>query len=584
MTKTAYLRRRAQHTLGAGFLASSLLTASAASAALPAALDRVPTDALAVVVSPSVDRLDKNAAALLTAIEMPTVTSPAQLLSVVGLSRGVDTAKPVALVLMAGNMGGDVPPALLLLPVSDYAAVASSLSASDTTGALTGGTAAGEAVFIKKLDGGYAAVSPMRSILEGYSGEGGMLAAHEKALGAMGVNVVENSDAALIANIPALAPMLEPGMEQLKGQLGAMTMMQGGMAQGLNDSPLDMAMQNFVRDGKVGVLGLKASGMGLTASLAATFKEGSELAKIFQGGGDSTPLLKKLPDVPFLFAYAVDLSSPTARTIIGNTNNIRETTGQAMPAVTPGMAAFIDNLSGQSGMIMPNPAGLMGGLLARGVSYYASPTPDALVSQFNTIVTDLNGKTINGQSFSGVFNADSTKIGSQTVSGYSLRMKAAPGSMAAGLEGAMYGPTGGPSGFVAKTGSGVIVTTTPDQSVMSITLAAAEGKNALGGNRMLSQVQANLPSERIFEAYISPRPIIDQAAPFLAMMGQPLDQGAVPAEIPPVGLSVSVDEGAMRFDAFIPAPVIKTGISIAQSLQGLMPQRGGQVDDNTPPF
>jgi hypothetical protein len=40
----------------------------------------------------------------------------------------------------------------------------------------------------------------------------------------------------------------------------------------------------------------------------------------------------------------------------------------------------------------------------------------------------------------------------------------------------------------------------------------------------------------------------------------------------------------MRFDAFIPAPVIKTGISIAQSLQGLIPQRGGQADDNNPPF
>ncbi len=584
MTKTAYLRRRAQHTLGAGFLAAGLLTASAASAALPAALDRVPTDALAVVVSPSVDRLDKNAAALLTAIEMPTVTSPAQLLSVVGLSRGVDTTKPVALVLTAGNMGGDVPPALLLLPVSDYAAVAGSLSAADTTGKISAGTAAGEAVFIKKIDGGYAALSPMRSVLENFTGDTGMLAAHEKALGAMGVSVVENSDAALIANIPALAPMIEPGMEQLKGQLGALTMMQGGMAQGLTDSPLDMAMQNFVRDAKVGVLGLKATGMGLTASLAATFKEGSELAKIFEGGGDSTPLLKKLPDVPFLLAYAVDLSSPVARTIIGNTNNLRATTEGPMPAVTPGMAAFIDSLSGQSGMIMPNPAGFMGGLLARGVAYYASPTPDALVNQFNTIVTDLNGKTINGQTFSGVFNADSTKIGAQTVSGYSLRMKAAPGSMAAGLEGAMYGPTGGPSGFIAKTGAGVVVTTTPDQSLMSITLAASEGKNTLNANRMLSQVQSNLPGKRIFEAYISPRPILDQATPFLAMMGQPLDAAAIPAEIPPVGMSISADGGSMRFDAFIPAPVIKTGISIAQSLQGLMPQRGGQPDDNIPPF
>lgn len=583
MTKTAYLRRRAQHTLGAGFLASSLLTASAASAALPASLDRVPTDAMAVVVAQSVDRLDKNAAALLTAIEMPTVTSPAQLLSVVGLSRGIDTAKPVALVLTSGDMGGEVPPALLLLPVSDYAAVATSLGATDTTGALSAGTAAGEAVFIKKIDGGYAAISPMRSVLEKFTGDSGMLAAHEKALGAMGVSVVENSDAALIANIPALAPMLEPGMEQLKGRLGALTMMQGGMAQGLQNSPLDMAMTNFVRDGKVGVLGLKATGMGLTASLAATFEEGSELANIFKGGGDATPLLKKLPNVPFLVAYAVDVSSPVARTIINNTNELRALSDTPQAPAMPGIAAFVENLSGQSGMIMPNPAGFMGGLLARGMAFYATPAPDALVDQFSTVVTGLNGKTINGLSYSGVFNANSTMVGAQQVSGYSLRMQAAPGSMASGM-GMIYGPSGGPSGFVANTGTGVLVTTTPDQALMSIGLAAAAGKNTLEANRMLSQVQSNLPARRIFEAYISPRSILDQAMPILAMMGQPLDQGAIPAEIPPVGMSISADGGSMRFDAFIPAPVIKTGISIAQSLQGLIPQRGGQADDNNPPF
>src|SRR5690606_38305809 len=115
--------------------------------------------------------------------------------------------------------------------------------------------------------------------------------------------------------IPALAPMLEPGLAQMQEQMRMFTAMQGGM-QGLENNPGEQMVRSVLRDGKTGVLGLKASGMGLTASVATTFKEGSELAQIFEGGGDASPLLARLPDAEFLFAYAVDLSSPVARTII----------------------------------------------------------------------------------------------------------------------------------------------------------------------------------------------------------------------------------------------------------------------------
>ena len=583
--------RRAQRALGASVLASGILS-TGAFAALPASLDRIPTDALAVVVSPSVDRLDKNAAALLTAIEMPAVTSPAQLLSVVGLSRGIDTTKPVALALMAGDLGGDLPPAVLLLPVSDYAAVAQSLRADDPSGKITSGMVEGEAVYIKQVPGGYAAISPVRTVLESFSGDGGLLGAHEKNLGAMGVRVVEASDAALIANIPALAPLIGPGLENFRNGMLPMLAAQGGLgADAMENSPIDLALKNFLRDGQVGVLGLRASGMGLSATLSATFKPDSELARIFESGGNSAPLMGRLPDAPFLYAYALDLSGATARTLIGNAKELRASAvqeGQDPEPAMPGVMTLIDNLSGQSGMVMPNPAGLMGGLLARGVYFYESPSPDAVIDGYRTILTDLNGRTVNGLSYSGVVK-DGSKVGDREVVGYSLRAQAAPGSMAANSMGMIFGPAGGPSGFMGKAGGGVVVTTAPDQGLMSLAMSAAGGAKTLGENRMLKQVQANLPEKRMFEAYISPRPILDQAMPFLAMMGQPIDQGAVPAELPPIGFSVSAEGGAMRFDTFVPAPVIKTGVAIGQSLQSMMGQRGGNngapaQPQNNPPF
>ncbi|MGP1309543.1 MAG: hypothetical protein ACTS27_05020 [Phycisphaerales bacterium] len=590
MIKHAVIRRPSPRTLGAGLLAAGLL-ASSAWAELPSSLDRVPTDALAVVVAPSVDRLDKNAAALLTALEMPAVTSPAQLLSVVGLSRGIDTGKPVALALMAGDLGGDVPPALLLLPVSDYAAVARSLSADNEGGDLATGLAAGEQIYIKQIPGGYAAVSPVRSVLEKYTGDGGMLGAHRTNLGAMGVSVVENADAALIANIPALRPLIEPGIEQIK-QNALPFMNQGGFGPDMmENSPFEQIAENFLRDAKVGVLGLKASGMGLTTTLAANFTEGSELAQIFQGGGDSARLLSKLPQgtdaSPAMLAYAIDLTSPVARTMISRAKELQDAgmaAGQQASPAMPGATALLDNLTGQSGVIMKNPAGLTGGLLARGTFYYESSSPDAVLQGYETLLNDLDGESANGLNYSATYKADTTTIGDRKVSAYSLRAQARPGSMAGGM-GMIYGPTGGPSGFLGKVDKGVVATTTPDQSLMTGALDAAGGKNSLAGDRMLSQVQRNLPEKRVFEAYIMPRSILDQALPFLAMMGQPIDANAIPQALPPIGASMSADGGAMRFDVFVPAPVIKAGVAVGQSLQDMIPQNGaGNGAGNNPPF
>lgn len=591
MIQRLCVRRRAPRTTGA--FAASLLAVALASAAsaLPESLDRVPTDALAVVVAPSVERLDKNIGSLLAAIEMPAVASPAQLLSVVGLSRGINMTRAVALAIMPGDLQGEVPPALLLLPVSDYAAIAQSLGA-DTSGALAQGNAAGEVIFIKKIPGDYAAVSPLRSILERYTGDAGLLNAHRDALGATGVSVVEQGDAALIANIPALAPLLTPALENARNQLKMLTALSpaGGPGANFDNNPLELALTNFLRDGRTGVLSLRASGMGLTATLAANFKPDSELASFFSAGGNSTELLTKLPDQPFLLAYAIDASAPTAQTLLANAETLRAQNPIQQQVQMPGLQAVRQDLSGQTGVIYPNPAGLIGGVLARGVYYFASPNPDAVISGYRSAITALNGQSTAGLSYSGAFNLDSTTVGGAKVSAYSVRVQPAPGSRAASPMAMIYGPANGPSGFVGKVAGGAVVTTQPDQRLMETALNAATGKgNPLAANRVLRQVQSNLAPNRIFEAYLSPKPILDQITPLLGMMGRPLDPNAIPSELPPIGASVSAADSSMRFDLFVPAPVIKTGAALAEIVQGFLPAAGAAPQNpgnnrNAPPF
>ena len=99
------------------------LVAAAAAEAVPPVMDRIPADALVVIATPSLERLDKSAQALTGMVNAPQpIPSLREALAMSGMNEGVDLTKSAALVVMPGDLEADTPPMVMLLPTTDFAA------------------------------------------------------------------------------------------------------------------------------------------------------------------------------------------------------------------------------------------------------------------------------------------------------------------------------------------------------------------------------------------------------------------------------------------------------------------------------
>ncbi len=86
------------------------------------------------------------------------------------------------------------------------------------------------------------------------------------------------------------------------------------------------------------------------------------------------------------------------------------------------------------------------------------------------------------------------------VDSFEARMAPDPTSPLAGPMGPMlWGPSGGPSGYIAKVDGGVLMTLSKNSTLMGSALASAKGEKSLGQEKVLSQVSGMLPKGRVAE-------------------------------------------------------------------------------------
>ncbi|TVQ60696.1 MAG: hypothetical protein EA379_07770 [Phycisphaerales bacterium] len=530
-----------------------MAAATTARADIPAALDRVPAGVMAVIAVPSLERMDRNVSSLITATGMPQISTPTQMMRMAGFGEGVDMTRSAAIMLMAGHMDAAVPPAVLLLPVSDYGAMLGAFGAQAGAG-VTSFNAAGEQMHAKRIDGGYAAVSPMRELLDGFDGAEGNLAAHAIRIGASGAEVASTSDIVLIADAESLAAIMaaQPGMMGMMGPLA-------GLGGGAGD--IEGMLQGVLSEASAIVMGTRASARGMHVDVAAQFKRDSSRFEAFSARGDTGRLLRNLPGDPFLVAFAIDTSDPRIKTMLAGGEGGGQMAGAAM-------TTMFDKADGQAGAIYPNPAGLLGGIFARGVYYYPSKDPAALMVAYRQIIEEMDGTVADQLQTTTSYREGAAEVEGTKLDAYSMRIAAVPGVGMPSPMAMLYGPAQGPNGHMARAEHGIYATTSPDTALMGRALRSSRG-GSLGEAAMVNQVSEMLPKNRIAEAYIGVKPIIDQAMPFLAMMGQQVNV-QVPQDLPPVGMSAVSEGGGVRFTAFVPAPVIKTSVEFAQNLGGMM--------------
>ncbi len=565
-------------------LSAFLLAGLAANAlaAPPAILDRVPADAQVVVAVQQVSDfladidqvnrlLGENAdPGMLFATSMirgmPGINLNGSAAFVVTLPEDPQTSDPVV---------------VALVPVSDF-------------GALTQGRAADNGVvrldipdrevFVRDLGDGHAALSDNAAAVRAFDAAKGRLKAHTDRVGAAGGRVVSDAEVSIIANADALRPFLGQGVEGLKQQGEMLAMMVGEQAGAGVNTTAGIAEQ-IVRDLSATVVGLTITDAGMTYDLALQFTEDSPSAAFFTKPGSTAGLLDRLPAQRYMFAAAFDTSSPTFAKL-GEV--IEEWQKNAHHAPKPGAGQLslseLSKLSQGMSIVMGTPPGLMGGgLFTNTTQFVKSSDPAAYKAAVINAMKAVGEQATEGVTMTSTITPDAVTIDGVSLTAFGISIKVDPAAAGAmpGMDPSMitqmiFGPTGGPTGYIAALDNGVVQTMTQGPDMTRRALAAAKGTNTLGANDRVKRVAGKLQKDRIAEVYIGVDEILNTVGPTLMMFGALPDFQPI-AAIDPIALGLSTDAAGFSARAFLPSDAF-------QAISKMIPQGFDDDEDGDDGF
>ncbi|HYE02644.1 MAG TPA: hypothetical protein VD963_05355 [Phycisphaerales bacterium] len=570
--------------LALGMSAASVL-------ALPPVLDRVPADAAFIVTAPSLDRLDKGLSTISTSLQLPMpVPGIRQMLQMGGIEKGVDGARPLVIFLTGPKAGQspeewreshDKPPMVLLVPTSDYAALVSNFAGAQPGAGVTEVDIQGEPGYIKRVGDDYAALGPIREVVEAFTPAKGASAEHQRSMGQAVSDIVDKSDVTFVANMAVLRPILGPQVDQAFEEMAGQMAMMGG---GGNIEGMQTFVKSFLDESRVAAMGVRVDGAGLMMDMGASFTEGSGFAKTFSTAGDASALLGKLPNQPYLFAFAVDLSSAGlkdfARRMAGSQPGMEEMRGL--------ITTQIDAVDGQAVSVGSAPGAMFGGgLLLNTVAYIKTRNPAEYLEKTKTLMAQMSGKEMEGMTFTTEYQPGATTVNGVEADAWSMTVQ--PDEEGEGAAAAqqmmmmMYGGAGGPSGYIAKAEGGVVQTFSKNSVLLGAALDAAKGNNTLAGDAPRAQVAERLAPGRILEAYVGMRTVAEMVLPMVGMMVPGVGDIKVPENLPPIGMGLGAQGGSARASVFVPMPVMKLMSDIAKAAQQAddeMEEEDEEADEN----
>ena len=567
--------------LASGIAALGFVIAQSSAAALPKVLDHVPVDAIAVLALPSVSQLDKSARDLLGALEMPTMSTPAQVLAVMGLGQGLDMNRSAAVVVLGPDQGaGAAEDAGLqivgLIPTTDFKALLASFNPTDVVGGAKTFTVNGQQLFARAIADGYALVATNSETLAGFNAAAGALGAHQAAIGAAGKRVADASDVFVIIGPTGMAMLTQQAMTAINGQAGMAAMMAGANPENIQAQirQAQALLNSVISQASGAIVGLRAGALGASLDVALTFKPDSDPAQTLQARGDAHQLLTHLPDDAFLFAGAGDY---TSESIKGLFQQLKGLAGGAIPA---GAGDAIQAVDGQAFAVYTTAGGLLTGLFANSMDYSATKNPKALV-EFTKNTLNAENK-IEDSPFTGGFEENAADVAGKKAHKWSLQMNADAGGFGPQQQvlGALFGQMG-LSGYMAAVKEGVISSLAPttDSLAKAIELSNGNGRS-LSDNAVVTAIARELPDGRTAEGYVNVGELLRQALVIAATFLGQVNLEVAP-NLPPVGLGLTTDAAAVRVTTFMPTPVIKTLVHVSQVISQMQAGAGG---GGRPPF
>ncbi len=564
-------------TLLTACLTGSTVWCLPALADLPPVLDRVPTDASIIVAIANVSETHGGIKGYVDRFGVEDAAAQLALLEAMLTSDGMNAGGSAAFVMI------DPETAYMLLPVSDFNALVAGLGGEVADG-IGQADVMGETAFFRDFGGGFAAAAPDEGTLRGLPATSGTMDGHTTRLGKTGMAVAEQSDMVVIADVQALRPQIEGGVQGMRDQLQFMAMMSGQAEQmGAAMSVIDALSGAITRDGRVALMGVDFAEDGVRLDFAAQFAEDSPTAAFFTAPGNAGSILGRLPNIPYLFAYAVDFSSPGLRKGLSEMMNLAaQADPEAVGLVGVNPLQFMESMDG-SGMVLGHtPALLAGGLMANTVAYTKTKDSAAMLGLMKQTFGNMDGKSADGVMYKTAYTDGAGDIGGTKYDAWSMTMSIdfnAPNAMEAqqmqqGMM-LMFGPTGGPSGFLAATEGGLVQTMSRNTQLLTKAIESAKGGNGLGADKSVASVAEHLPEGRSFEAYVGVQKVMESVGSVMAMMGG-FPMPRVDGELPPIGVAATTHDAGLRATVYVPNKVMDVFKQLGDAF-------GGEDDFDAPP-
>ncbi len=575
----------------AAAMCASVLAARSATAQV---LEQIPSDALVVIKVNHIADTNTKVSNLMQALGVTDLVPPTKdpvesLETQLGLGPGLDNKRDAAAVLLNGKFeeGNGPPPALLLLPVSDYKAFLGSVTVVRTEGDVT-------VVHFKDNEedafaanwGGYAAISPRKECI---------VAKHDglKPTGSAATDL-EQKDICIYVNFPVLKALLLPKLEE--GQTRATSELEKN-AKGMDEPKKKVARaaigqgiqaaREFLNDCRSTTIGISFTQAGVSGNMTVDFLPDTYLGKLAgEMKTSETSLLGGLPKAAYLL-YGGSVQDPKVVSklfddVIAPVTQSLGDMGEDGKKLVAVIEMYRDALTsaegGSAGLVAPTAALGQGSLIKfvavmkgdaeklKAIQSKSSETQNELMHAFGPAgqadliktTTTADFKTIDGVKFDRV----QTEINPDNTSQEAMN--------AAEMMSRIYGPDG------ASMVVGVVDPKTlisgiglDDEYLGQVVEASKTSKDVLSDD--VKSVDSELPKKRSLAYYLAVDQIVQTGLSYARANGMAVPV-QLPNNLPPIGFTAGSDQTALQLNVFLPTKLtqalVQAGLSAYQQFNG----------------
>lgn len=629
-----------KRNLFAAPIAALLALSGQTLAKVPAALDRVPKNAMLVIATDNFEETTNRIRNYADKLRIEDTEDFDDFVKQLSETKGFKKDGSLALVVMAppaeapkdaekkddaedGEDHGDhhdpMERAVVLAQTSDYKQFVTELGG-DPSAKVTKVEGMGDMpIFVRDAGDGWVILSPVEETVSSFQPAEHALKQHEESLGVVGNRAAQASDVILIANWETIAPQFSKQIDRAVADAKKGGKRRNPMfgpippetvAQFI--APIEDIARTYNRDAQTCVAGIGLGENGLTIDVGAQFKPKSQIAGFFQSTGKADTTLSSLPQTPFLLAVSADTTSPGTRQIAHNASDIAEkmltiakdeakrqaaegdkaASKQAdlmikmLEGQTAGirdLAKSIDKIDGVDFVWGYSPAMLAGAGLFSGVIYQARGSDPAALKGLFVDRIKATQEMEGPMKMEASVTAGAAEVNGVKLDSWAVKPKMDPNdpiaSQMAMVNMFIFGATGQMSGNIATTKNAAIVTFSPNTQIMQSALDAAGGKNTMAENKGVATAVKGLPEGSMARGLIGTKSIFDLAQMAMSFAGMPI-QLKVPADVPPMAIGVTGDGGGMHIRFHAPMQVVNTIGDVLQQVRESQQHHGGDDDDS----